>query len=153
MRQCRLLLALASLAAATPLEGQITVSGIRDLDFGVVIRGVQTTVAPNDPIRSGRFSLSYVTGGRLRLRLTLPTTLARTGGGGSLPISFRNGDGIIQNTAPGSPPDSFNPGANINVTLTPNPDANVWLGGAVSPSGTQPAGSYQGTIVLTVTAF
>jgi hypothetical protein len=153
MRQWRLLLALASLVAAAPLEGQITVTGIRDLDFGVVIRGVQTTVAPNDPIKSGRFYLSYVTGGRVRLRFTLPTTLARIGGGGSMPISFRNGDGFIQNTGPGSPPDFFNPGANINFTFTPNPDANLWLGGAVSPSGTQPAGSYRGTIVLTVTAF
>ena len=47
MHRCLLpLVLLALIAAASPLAGQSQVTGIRDLAFGVVIRGVQTTVAP-----------------------------------------------------------------------------------------------------------
>jgi len=153
MRPCPLLPLLLLIAAATPVAGQTTVTGLRDLDFGVVIRGVQTTVSPSDPIQSGRFLVSSSPGTRVQLRFTLPSTLARVGGGGTMPIAFKNGDGIYQGTAPGSPPNAFNPGATTNITLSPGPYANVWLGGRVSPSGTQPTGSYRGTIVLTVVVF
>lgn len=154
MHRCLLLLAFALLAAAPPLAGQSQVVGVRDLAFGAVIRGVQTIVLPSDPVRSGRFYISYVPGGRVQVRFTLPSSLTRVGGGGAMQITFRNGDGIIQGTAPGSVPESFNPNATSNVyLLNPNPDANIWLGGRVSPTATQAAGSYVGTVVMSVTFF
>jgi hypothetical protein len=154
MRRCLFPLAVAVIAASQPLMGQVQVIGIRDLAFGAVIRGVQTSVSPSDPIRSGQFYLNYSAGGRVRLRFTLPSTLARVGGGATMPISFKNGDAIIQGTAPGSPASSFNPGAVSNeFLLLPNPDANVWIGGRVSPAAAQASGTYVGTIVLSVTVF
>lgn len=154
MRRCVLLLAFALTTATQPLMGQVQVIGIRDLAFGAVIRGVQTSVSPSDPLRSGQFYINYTVGGRVRLRFTLPNALARVGGGATMPITFRNGDAILQGTAPGSPASSLNPGAVSNeFLLLPNPDANVWIGGRVSPSATQASGTYMGTIVLSVTVF
>ncbi len=141
------------LAITKPVVAQVQVSGARDLDFGIVVRGVQTIVAPTDPIRSGRFYLNYVPGGRIQLRMTLPSTLSRVGGGATMSINFKNNDAIIQSTAPGSPALGINPVANTNFTFGSTSDANLRLGGQVLPTATQAAGSYQGTVALTVTVF
>lgn len=152
MRRCLPALILA-LASAAPLAGQTQVTPIRDLNFGVVIRGVQTMVAPSDPVKSGQFYVRYVQNGRVQIRFTLPTTLARVGGGGTLPITFRNHDAIVQGTAGGSAPASFNPNAAYNFRLQTSPDLNVWLGGRVSPTAAQPTGIYRGTVIMNVTFF
>ncbi len=153
MHRCRRLLLFALFALAPPLTAQSTVTGIRDLAFGVVIRGVATTVSPDDPIRSGRFYIRHVLGRQVQVRFTLPTQLARVGGGGTLAISFRNGDAKAQGTAPSSPPIYFNPKANKKIDLTTSADLFVNLGGQVSPTAAQPAGAYVGTVVLTCTFF
>jgi hypothetical protein len=152
MSRCRTLLGLVLVLPASPLAAQ-TVTGVRDLNFGFVIRGVQTSVAPSDPIRSGQFYVRYVIGGRVQLRFTLPAVLNRVGGGATMPIRFRNNDGIARGTAPSSVPITFNPNAVTTFRLVTSPDFNVWLGGQVSPSGTQATGTYVGTIVLTCTFF
>ncbi len=153
MRRCLSLLTLVFLAVVQPLAGQSTVTGIRDLAFGVVIRGVQTTVAPNDPIRSGRFYVRHILGRQVRVRFTLPSQLTRVGGGGTMPIGFRNNDAVAQGTAPSSVPVTFNPHAPQTFTLTTSADFFVNLGGRVSPAANQPTGNYRGTVTLTVTFF
>ena len=112
MRPCLLLPLLLLAAAVTPVAGQSTVTGIRDLNFGIVIRGVQTTVAPGDPIRSGRFYARHLLNRPVQLRFTLPTTLARVGGGGTLPISFGTNDAVAQGTAGNSVP-TYKPTRNL----------------------------------------
>jgi hypothetical protein len=144
---------LALLGIIEPLAGQSTVVGMRDLAFGAVIRGVATTVSPDDPIRSGRFYVRHVLGRSVQLRLTLPSQLARVGGGGNLAISFRNGDAMAQLTAPGSPKIYFNPKANKKIDFTTSADLFVNLGGQVSPTANQPTGNYRGSMVLTCTFF
>ncbi len=79
----RLTLLLGLLAfAVSPLAAQNTVTGVRDLDFGIVIRGIPNTVLPSDPIRSGRFYVRYRLNRQVQVRLTLPSSLGRVGGGG-----------------------------------------------------------------------
>ena len=153
MRRCLLILTLVFLAVVPPLAGQSTVTGIRDLVFGVVIRGVQTTVSPNDPIRSGRFYVRHVLNRQVRIRFTLPTQLARVGGGGTLSINFRNNDAVARGTGPGSVPVTFNPHAPQTFNLVTSADFFVNLGGRVSPAANQPTGNYRGTVVLTCTFF
>jgi hypothetical protein len=153
MRRCVLLLAFALITANRPLMGQSQVVGIRDLAFGAVIRGVQTTVAPSDPIRSGRFYVRHQLTRQVRLTFTLPTQLARVGGGGNLPISFSTTDAIARGTAANSNPVTFNPNNPITFTLTTSADFNVNLGGRVSPAANQATGSYWGTVTLTCTFF
>jgi hypothetical protein len=153
MRQCVLILAFALITANRPLMGQSQVVGIRDLAFGAVIRGVQTTVAPSDPIRSGRFYVRHQLTRQVRVSFTLPTQLPRVGGGGNLPISFSTTDAIARGTAANSNPVTFNPNTPITFTLTTSADFYINLGGRVSPAANQATGSYRGTVTLTCTFF
>jgi hypothetical protein len=153
MRPCLLLPLLLLVAAVTPVAGQSTVTGIRDLNFGVVIRGVQTTVAPADPIRSGRFYVRHILNRQVQLRFTLPTTLPRVAGGATLPITFAATDAIAQGTAGSSVPVTFNPNNTQTFTLVTSADFYVNLGGRVSPAAGQATGAYRGTITLTCTFF
>ena len=153
MRQCLFPLALALTAAVRPLAGQSTVTGIRDLAFGAVIRGVQTTVAPADPIKRGRFYVRHQLNHQVQLAFTLPTQLGRVGGGGNLAISFNTTDAIAQGTAGSSVPVSFNPNTPITFNLVTSADFYVNLGGRVSPTAAQATGNYTGTVTLTCTFF
>jgi hypothetical protein len=153
MRRCLVQLALALIAATSPLVGQSQVTGVRNLAFGIVIRGVQTTVAPADPIKSGRFYVRHQLNRQVQLRFTLPTQLARVGGGANLPISFGATDAIAQGTAGSSVPVTFNPNNTRTFTLVTSADFYVNLGGRVSPAANQATGNYQGTVTLTCTFF
>jgi hypothetical protein len=153
MHRCLVPLALALIAATTPLAGQSQVTGVRNLAFGVVIRGVPSTVAPNDPVKSGRFYVRHQQGRQVQVRFTLPTQLPRVGGGGNLPISFGNMSAIAQGTAPTSVPVTFNPNGARTFNLVTSADFYVNIGGTVSPAANQATGNYQGTITLTCTFF
>ena len=150
-----LLLAIpSSLALVTSgARAQLTVQGVRDLDFGVVVPGIQAVIAPTDPIKSGQFYLRVpAIGDRVQVRFDLPSQLVGPGGA-TMPISFANADGMAVGTAPSSPPLFFNPQSTTNLKMQTSTDANIWLGGRVSPTATQAVGSYSATVVLTVTVF
>lgn len=152
MRSWPLSLTLA-LLTTSPLVGQSSVTGVRNLDFGVVIRGVQTSVTPNDPVKSGRFYVKHIINHQVQVRFTLPTQLARVAGGANLPISFGTTDAIAKGTAGSSVPVTFNPNTTQTFTLTTSADFYVNLGGRVSPAVGQATGPYSGTVVLTCTFF
>lgn len=152
MRRCAFPLLLA-LIAAPPLRAQSQVTGLRNLAFGPVIRGVPASVAPGDPVRSGRFYVRHRLNRQVRIQFTLPTRLTRVGGGGNLPISFGTTDGIAQGTAPSSVPVVFNPNTAQTFTLVTSADFHVNLGGRVTPAAAQATGNYTGTVTLTVTFF
>lgn len=154
MSRCLLaLLLLALFAASRPLAAQSTVTGVRSLAFGPVIRGVPSSVTPTDPIRSGRFYVRHIQGRQVQVRFTLPTTLPRVGGGGNLAISFNATDAVARGTAGSSVPVTFNPNAAITFTLTTSADFFVNLGGRVAPTAGQATGNYSGTVTLTCTFF
>ena len=88
MKPC--LAALLFLFASSPLAAQSSVTAVRGLAFGIVIRGVPSTVAPSDPIKSGRFYIRHILNRQVRVAFTLPTQLPRVGGGGNLPIRLQH---------------------------------------------------------------
>jgi hypothetical protein len=143
------LLALAALTARAEAQ---TVSGNRNLNFGIVIRGVPNAVAPSNPIRSGRFYVRYQLNRQVQVRLTLPNTLTRAGGG-SLPITFGASDAFAQGTAGSSVPVTFDPRTTQTFTLQTSPDFYINLGGRVAPTAAQATGNYTGNVTLTVTFF
>jgi len=148
-----LLTALAIGGLATRSAAQLVVQGVRDLDFGSVMSGVSTTVAATDPIRSGQFYLGApAVGTRVQIRFILPSVLSSSAGD-QMPIAFRNSDGLIQEIGPSAAPAAFNPRATLNYQLQSGSAANIWLGGSVSPTATQPAGAYTAPVVITVTVF
>lgn len=149
-----LILALVALAIeTTPCSAQLVVQGVRDLDFGTVIQGVAATVTANDPTRSGQFYFKTpALGTRIRIQFTLPTQLNGPTGA-TMPITFGASDAMAKGTAPASVPVAFNPNTTATFTMTSSVDANVWLGGRVTPAAAQRVGSYSNTVVMTVTIF
>ncbi|MGE3615888.1 MAG: hypothetical protein AB7L66_08435 [Gemmatimonadales bacterium] len=138
---------------AAPCSAQLVVQGVRDLDFGPVLQGVDQSVSPTDPVRSGQFYFSTPgIGTRIRIRLTLPSRLNGPGGA-QMRIRFGPNDAMAQGTGPTSLPAFFNPNSNVNYTMVTSADANIWLGGTVQPAANQPVGTYTNTVVLTVTVF
>ena len=153
MRACLPLALLLQFSLAAGGAAQSSVVGVRDLNFGPVIRGVQTSVVPTDPIRSGRFYVRHVINGKVQLKFNLPNNLLSVGSGGNLPIRFGTTDAVAQGTAPGSVPLVFDPNQNQTYTLTGSADFYINLGGQVSPRANQAPGDYRNTLTLTCTFF
>jgi hypothetical protein len=150
MRLTSFVTACVLLAAAPPVAAQITVSGIRNLAFGPVIKGVATHVLPTDPVKSGELRFVTAIGNTIRLQFTLPTQLNGPAGA-KLPISFGTTDGIAVGTAANSVPATFNPKAAQTYNIVTSSTINVYIGGTVSPAANQALGAYTNTITLTVT--
>ncbi len=152
MRLSSLAAACALLATASPAAAQITVTGVRDLGFGPVIRGIASHVVPNDPVKSGQFRFVTAIGNVVRLSFTLPNRLNGPSGG-KLPISFGTTDAIAQGTGATSVPVTFNPNSTQTFTIVTSNTINVYIGGTVSPAANQALGAYTNTITLTVTVL
>ncbi|MEZ4423471.1 MAG: hypothetical protein R3E98_08685 [Gemmatimonadota bacterium] len=153
MKRIPALLVALFLAGVLPLGGQLVVQGVRDLAFGPVLQGIAGDVLPTDPIRSGQFYFRTPSiGTRIRIRFNLPNRLNGPGGA-RMNISFANDDAMAQGTAASSPAVLFNPRATSSFVMTTSRDANVWLGGRVTPAANQPVGTYTNTVVMTVTIF
>jgi hypothetical protein len=140
----------ALLAMASPATAQVTASGVRDLAFGTVIRGIATHVLPNDAVKSGRFQIQSTNGTRVRLQFTLPNRLNGPSGA-TMPISFGATDGVLSGNAGNNNLLIFNPSTSQTVQVVPSTPIVVFLGGTVSPPANQAFGSYANTITLTVT--
>jgi hypothetical protein len=139
-------------AAARPAAAQVTVSGIRELDFGPVIRGVPMHVLPSDAVKSGQIRFVTAIGNTVRLQFTLPTRLNGPSSA-RLPISFGSTDGIAMGSASSSVPVTFNPNNSQTFNIVTSTTINVFLGATVSPAANQATGDYTNTITLTVTVL
>jgi spore coat protein U-like protein len=138
----------ADVTATANVLTPITVTNIADLDFGDVLPGIATTVAPAD-VDAGRFQISGSGVSEVQLAFTLPTELDHATSASTLPLSFGGSSaglgtlGIIAST--------FDPAAGLTTNLSAISPLDVFIGGTVTPTVTQEAGAYSGTITLTVT--
>jgi hypothetical protein len=155
-RWCLLILVLGVTMAGAPRLGlaQTTVTSLRGLAFGAMVSGVPKTV-PANSASSLAFRISAVVGAGLGFSLMLPTSLARTGGGASLPVQFCTTCGLYRlgvNSPSGGT--VFNPNSGVaGLTLLVFSDVYVWVGATASPPLNQPSGSYSGTVTLNVVAI
>jgi hypothetical protein len=150
MRLSALAGACALLAMASPATAQVTVSGVRNLAFGAVIRGLTTQVLPSDAVKSGRFQVQSANGTRVRLQFTLPNRLNGPAGA-TMPIGFGATDAMLSGNAGNNNLVIFNPNNPQSVQVVPSTPIVVFLGGTVSPPANQAFGAYANTITLTVT--
>jgi hypothetical protein len=145
-----LLLTIAT--SATPARAQLlsSLSQQRDLSFGTILTGTSTTVAPTSPGAAmwKIHGILSVSGG---ITFTLPSTLTIQGGSTTLPISFSSTSAIYNvgssNPATGT---TFNPATGKALVVSVLSDIYIWLGATANPPLNQKAGTYQGTVVLTV---
>jgi hypothetical protein len=139
----------AAVARPAAVHGQVTT--LSDLAFGTVVSGTTTSVAPTSAsAASWRIHGSIGVAGVITI--TLPTSLARSGGGGSMPVSFCTTCAVYRvNNSNVSGGTTFNPNSLLVLTILVLSDLYIWLGGSVTPPLAQSPGSYTGTVVITVT--
>ena len=128
------------------------VTGLNSLTFGVVFPGVPKSISRTDAVNSGQFDISGAKSAGIQIVFTLPATMLGPAGA-VMPVSFGANDGGY------SPPQmigsqvAFDPRVPFNTTLDKNGRVAVYLGGTANPLTSQRAGSYSGTVTLTVVYF
>jgi hypothetical protein len=139
---------------ALRVSAQTGVTGIRPLAFGTLLPGVPATVLPTDPSYSGQFNLTGRNNESVQITFTLPSSMSGPGGA-TLPLTFGAGSAGYSAAGSTGSETSFDPSTTQTVRLTHNAGGtgtgSVFLGGTASPSVTQRAGSYLGTVTLTAT--
>jgi hypothetical protein len=136
---------------AIPGEAQrpLTVQGTRSLTFGSLLAGVNKSVLRTDLINSGQLDISGPKSVSVLLTFTLPATMAGPAGA-TLPLSFGSSDGGWSPPQQIGTQTGFDPRVPYTAPLDQNGKVSVFLGGTAKPTANQKAGSYTGTITLTV---
>jgi hypothetical protein len=138
------ILMVAGLHHATA-QRPVDVQGRADLNFGVIVAGVPSSVAPFPG--GGQFRIRGQRGAEVQIQLTLPPGL--DGPGGSAPLAFAPTDGAHGPFPFAFAVQTFDPRLPLTIVMPLLQVYYVWVGGTVSPPLTLTAGTYAATIVLT----
>ena len=141
-------------ADAVVVNGGMTITTLRDLAFGTVIKGVATTVLPTAP-SAGAFQVTGSANAFASISFTLPAVLTNIQAlpGSTMPISFSAVSAIwrrsTNNPAGGN---IFDPAVGAVGRLGPPPNFNmyVWIGGTVNPPLAAKPGIYQGNVIVSL---
>jgi uncharacterized protein DUF4402 len=132
----------------------ITVTALRNLTFGTVLKGVPTSVLPSNAA-AGAWQVQGDKNAQVSITFTLPMVLTNIQAlpGSTMPISFGAAAALWNrgaNNVVGATP--FDPSAGTTGKLGPqaNPFIYLWIGGTVSPAATAKPGIYTGMIVVSV---
>jgi hypothetical protein len=98
---------------------------------------------------SGEFAVSGVNNARIVLTFTLPSAMNGPAGA-TMPLAFGASDGGYSSPETITSQVGFDPRLPFTTALDRNGKAIVFLGGTAKPTTGQRAGSYTGTITLTV---
>jgi len=150
-RRCVVTLALLLCGQVPTLSAQgrpASVRGQQDLNFGLMIAGVPTTISRLDAAAAGQFELRGVKDSPVTIQLTLPTVMT---GPGTVPLEFRPNDGGHGPTATITASQPFDPTLPLSVVLSSNGKYYVFLGGTARPAPQTPSGTYGATVSLTMT--
>jgi hypothetical protein len=136
----------ASASATADVQQPITVTKTRDLAFGTVFPGVNKSVAVTDGT-SASFSIAGQASAGVTLSFTLPATLAS--GGNTLPLaSWVARHNTSNSSASGT---DFTPSSSATAaTLHTDGNMYVFVGATAQPAAGQAAGTYSGTLTMTV---
>jgi len=132
----------------------MTITTLRDLNFGTVIKGVATTIAPT-AANAGEWQVSGSGNAFVIITFTLPTQLTNIQAlpGSTMPISF-NATSAIWRRATNDPTggNTFNPATGAVGRFGPPPNFNlyIWIGGTVNPAAAAKPGIYQGNVIVSL---
>ncbi|MEP6572392.1 MAG: DUF4402 domain-containing protein [Gemmatimonadota bacterium] len=137
----------ANITATAVVQQPITVTGAVQLGFGNVFPGVAKSVAVTGAT-AGRFDILGQASAPANLAFTLPSNL--TSGANNLPIGTWTGHVNTTNNA--STGTNFTPSASLQpFSFSGTGQAFAFVGATVTPASNQVAGTYTGTVTLTVT--
>jgi len=135
----------ASVTVSATVQTPITVVAAANLDFGNVFPGVNKTVAVTGA-SAGRFDVTGQASAPVSLTFVLPANLSA--GANLLPIGNWSGNHNATAAPTGT---GFTPSAGATAaTLSATGLLFVYIGAQVTPGVAQPAGSYTGTVQMTV---
>lgn len=139
----------ANASVTADVQQPITVTKTHDLVFGTVFPGLNKVIAVTDAAAAA-FSIAGQASSNVNLTFTVPATIAS--GGNTMPIATwtarRN------STASSASGTDFTPSASAtSATLSGSGALYVFVGATAQPSASQVAGSYSGTLTLTVVYF
>src|SRR5207302_4718821 len=136
----------ATVNVTAAVQQPVVVLKTNDLDFGLVFPGVNKPVTLGSA-SAGRFSVTGAAGAGVNLSFAVPTNL--TSGLNQLPVTW-DASWNQSNAAGGN---NFAPSAALTPATLSAVGGNlfVFVGGTVAPTVTQVAGSYTGTVTMTVT--
>jgi hypothetical protein len=139
----------ANASVTADVQQPITVTKTHDLVFGTVFPGLNKVIAVTDAAAAA-FSIAGQASSNVNMTFTLPATIAS--GGNTMPIATwtarRN------STASSASGTDFTPSSSAtSATLSAGGALYVFVGATAQPSASQAAGSYSGTLTLTVVYF
>lgn len=135
-----------NITATAVVQTPLSVTGTTTLDFGNVFPGVAKTIAPT-AATAGKFTVGGQASAEVTVAFTLPANLV---GPANLPIGTWTGGYDTDNTQ--ATQTALTPTATTTTNLDATTGAlHVWLGATVSPTAAQLAGTYNGTVTMTVT--
>lgn len=137
----------ANISATATVLSPIVVTAGNPLAFGNVTPGVAKVVAAN-AASAGTFSLVGQAAQGIQISFTLPTNL--TSGVNNLPIGTWTG--LFNTTNVTGSATAFTPSASATNGTTAAGTGNffVWVGGTVTPAAAQAAGTYTGSVTMSV---
>jgi hypothetical protein len=139
----------ANASVTATVQQPLTVSKSNDLAFGSVFPGLNKTVGVTDA-GAAAFSVSGQAGGSVNLTFSAPTTIAS--GGNTMPVASWTGRWNTTNSAAAGT--DFTPSASAtSATLSGSGAIYVFVGATAQPAAAQTAGTYSGTLTLTVVYF
>jgi hypothetical protein len=139
----------ANASVTAEVQQPITVTKTADLDFGTVFPGLNKAIAVTDA-GAAKFTVQGQASANINLTFTLPATIAN--GGNTMPIASWTG---LHNTANSSASGtSFTPSSSATATtISAGGFRYVFVGATAQPASTQAAGTYTGTMTMTVVYF
>jgi hypothetical protein len=139
----------ASASVTATVQQPITVTKNNDLSFGAVFPGLNKSIAVTAG-GAAKFTVSGQASTPVNLTFTLPATIAS--GGNNLTINTWTGHYNTVDAPTGG--SSFTPSTSATTaTLHTDGSLYVYVGATAAPTVSQAAGSYSGTMTMTVVYF
>ena len=139
----------ASATVSATVQQPITVTKNNDLSFGTVFPGVDKSIAVTAG-GAAKFTVAGQASTPVNLTFTIPATIAS--GGNNLTLASWTGHFATTDVTSGGT--SFTPSASATTaTLSGSGALYVYVGATAQPTVTQAAGSYSGSMTMTVVYF
>ena len=139
----------ASATVTAAVQQPITVTKDNDLSFGNVFPGIDKSIAVTAG-GAAKFTVAGQASTPVNLTFTLPATI--TSSGNNLTLANWTGHHATTDVTTGGT--TFTPSASAtSATLSTSGAMYVYVGSTAQPTSTQAAGSYSGTMSMTVVYF
>jgi Domain of unknown function (DUF4402) len=139
----------ASASVTATVQQPITVTKNNDLSFGSVLPGIDKSIAVTAG-GAAKFTVAGQASTPVNLTFTIPATITSSGNN----LTLANWTGHYATTDVTSGGTTFTPSASAtSATLSGSGALYVYVGATAQPTSSQPAGSYTGSMTMTVVYF